>query len=56
MMQAAIAFLCLGTAGVIVGYTILVAYAGWKVLIVPVGLTIAVLMVLHYDRKKHGPM
>lgn len=56
MMQVAVAFFCLLGAAGIVGYAILAAYAGWKVLIVPLGLAVAVLSILRYDRRKHGPM
>lgn len=55
-MQQAIAFFCLLGAASIVGWSVLVVYAGWKVLIVPVVLTVAVCAVLKWDRGKWGAM
>ena len=56
MTQAAVAFFCLLGSASIVGWSILVVYAGWKVLIVPVALAMAVCGVLKWDRGKWGPM
>jgi len=55
-MQQTIAFFCLLGAEGMVAYVVIVAYFGWEALLVPLGLTVAVLMAIHNDRKKHGPM
>jgi|GEM_PF-4287474 len=55
-MQQTIAFFCLLGAAGMVAYVVIVAYFGWEALLVPFGVTVAVLMVIHHDRKKYGPM
>ena len=55
-MQQAIAAICLLGAAVIVGYVIVAAYAGWHILIVPLGLVVVILAIIRRDRRTYGPM